>query len=140
MANNLTPLPSPGLTLYPGFTANKPETFIMRERNILSSKNSFLVSFATPLGEPSTPFLEICENAPKELSFKAMNGQEVMRIVKKTHSWSGRGPEYHGMRAGNEVWYLELHHGWEGTDYSKSLQGEFIHQIEYILTQHRSDS
>ena len=123
MANNLTPLPSPGLTLYPGFTASRPETFIMKERGILSTKKSFLVSFATSEGSPATPFLEICEVSPKNLSFKTMNGEEVMRIIKETHTWSGRAPEYHGIRGeGDQIWHLKLHQGLGGlgaTEYSK---------------------
>jgi hypothetical protein len=95
----------------------------MKERGILSITKSFLVSFATSEGSPVTPFLEICEVSPKNLSFKTMNGEEVMRIVKETHSWSGRAPEYYGMRGdGNQVWHLKLHQGLGGlgaTEYGK---------------------
>jgi hypothetical protein len=44
-----------------------------------------------------------------------MQGQEVMRIVKQPHSWSG--DEYHGMKGeGNEAWHLKLKTTWS-TEY-----------------------
>jgi len=49
-----------------------------------------------------------------------MQGQEVMRIMKKTHAWGWNGPEFHGMRSdGVEVWYMKLKVSMTGTDYRK---------------------
>jgi hypothetical protein len=46
-----------------------------------------------------------------------INGQEVMLILKQTHTWSG--PEYQGMRGdGNEVWHMKLEQTWH-TKYRK---------------------
>ncbi|KAH7359818.1 hypothetical protein BKA66DRAFT_472113 [Pyrenochaeta sp. MPI-SDFR-AT-0127] len=122
MAHNLAPLPQPGLPVFPGFTATKPETFLIKGRDIMYNKALALISFSTPTGEAGSPFLEIKEDKRKEISFRTMDGTEVMRIVKETHPWSGRGTEYHGMRGdGNEVWYLKLHTGLRGTDYNLTI-------------------
>ena len=120
MAQNLAPLPQPGFSIYAGFIATKPETFVAKGRDSWSDKASFLISFSRPTGEPLAPFLEIIEEQKKQISFKTMQGQEVMRIVKQTHPWSGKGTEYHGMRGdGTEIWYLKLKQGWSSTDYRK---------------------
>ncbi|CAO2653438.1 Nn.00g028490.m01.CDS01 [Neocucurbitaria sp. VM-36] len=120
MAHNLPPLPQPGLTVYQGFTARKPETFLMKGRDLWSSKASFLISHSTPTGEAGAPFLEIREKKRKQISFLTMDGKEVMRIVKQPHNF--HGTEYHGMRGdGNEVWYLKLHSGMTKTDYLMTI-------------------
>src|SRR5947209_5050999 len=67
MAYNLPPLPQPGLPLFPGFTARKPETFLMKGRDTLSSKASALISFATQMGEVGAPFLELKEDKRKNI-------------------------------------------------------------------------
>ena len=44
--------------------------------------------------------------------------EEVLRVVKQVHTWSGKGSEYHGMRPdGSEAWHVKLHKGWSGTEY-----------------------
>ncbi|KAH8725648.1 hypothetical protein GQ44DRAFT_706891 [Phaeosphaeriaceae sp. PMI808] len=122
MAQMLPPLPQPGLSIYPGFMATKPERFIAKGRNSWSDRTSYLISYCTPTGEPLEPYLEIIESQKKQISFKTMQGQEVMRIVKQTHSWSGKGAEYHGMRGdGNEIWHLKLKQGWSGTEYQMTI-------------------
>jgi hypothetical protein len=115
MAQTLHPLPHPGLSVYPGFTATKPETFLAKCRNAWSDRASYLISYSSPNGKPLNPFMEIVEEKRNNISFKTMNGQEVMRIIKQEHTWSGA--EYHGMRGeGNEVWHLQLKGNWS-TEY-----------------------
>ncbi|EAT87007.1 hypothetical protein SNOG_05943 [Parastagonospora nodorum SN15] len=122
MAQTLHPLPQPGLSIYPGFTATKPETFLAKCRNAWSDRASYLISYSSPNGKPLNPFMEIVEEKKNNISFKAMNGQEVMRIIKQEHTWSGA--EYHGMRGeGNEVWHLQLKGSWS-TEYHLQLYGE----------------
>lgn len=90
----------------------------MKGRELWSDKASFLISFANPVGEAGTPFLELREDTRNNISFKTLDGKEVMRIVRQKHNWSGKGAEYHGMRGdGNEVWYLKLNRRLKGTDY-----------------------
>lgn len=89
MAQNLPPLPQPGLSLYPGYIATKPESFIAKGRDSWSDKASYLISFCSPTGEALAPFMEIVETKKNMISFKTMKGQEMMRIVKERHSWSG---------------------------------------------------
>lgn len=89
MAQNLAPLPQPGLSLYSGYIATKPETFVAKGRDAWSDKASYLISFSSPTGEARAPFLEIVEAKKNQISFKTMQGQEVMRIVKQRHAWSG---------------------------------------------------
>jgi hypothetical protein len=116
MAQSLDPLPQPGLLIYPGFIATKPETFVAKGRDSWSDRASYLISYSSPTGEALAPFLEITEKKRKQISFSTMEGQEVMRIVKEPHTWSG--PEYHGMRGdGNEVWHMKLKSTLKGTDY-----------------------
>ena len=119
MALRLPPLPQPGLNVYPGFIATKPETFVAKGRDSWSDKASYLISFSSPTGEALAPFLEIVEQKRNQISFKTMQGQEVMRIVKQKHAFSGT--EYHGMRGdGKEIWYLKLKSGLTKTEYRKS--------------------
>jgi hypothetical protein len=119
MSQSLAPLPQPGLSIYPGFFATKPECFVAKGRDAWSDRASYLISHASPTGEALAPFLEIVEEKKKQISFKTMSGQEVMRIVKQTHTWSGT--EYHGMRGeGNEVWHLKLKSSLKGTEYGMS--------------------
>jgi hypothetical protein len=123
MSQSLAPLPQPGLSIYPGFLATKPECFLAKGRDAWSDRASYLISHASPAGEALAPFLEIVEEKKKQISFKTMSGQEVMRIVKQTHTWSGT--EYHGMRGeGNEVWHLKLKSSLRGTEY-----GMFVTQL-----------
>jgi hypothetical protein len=118
MAQNLAPLPQPGFSIYPGLLATKPETFLSKGRDVYSDRASFLISYLLPNGEAGTPFLDIVEEQRKQISFRTMQGQEVMKIVKQKHNWSGKATEYHGMRGeGNELWYLKLRSGSSGTEY-----------------------
>lgn len=94
MAQLLQPLPQPGLNLYSGFIATKPETFIAVGQDLWSDKASYLISFATPSNEPGEPFIVLKEDTKNNISFKTMKGQEVMRIVKQKKTWSYKGPEY----------------------------------------------
>lgn len=124
MAQTLQPLPQPGLCVYPGFTATKPETFVAKCRNAWSDRASYLISYSSPVGKPLNPFIEIVEEKRNNISFKTMNGQEVMRIIKQEHTWSG--PEYHGMRGeGNEVWHLQLKGSWS-TEYRTPCAEYFV--------------
>jgi hypothetical protein len=126
MAQNLAPLPQPGLSIYPGYIATKPETFVAKGRDAWSDKASYLISFASPTGEALAPFLEIVESKKKNISFKTLQGQEVMRIVKEVSSWSGK-TQYHGMRGdGVEVWHLKLKSGLTKTDY------RMLHLVHFL--------
>lgn len=124
---HLAPLPQPGLPIFPSFTAQKPSTFLMKGRDLWSSKASFLISHASPSGEAGAAFLEIREREKSQISFLTIGGdgggKEIMRIVKECHSgWSKNksGTEYHALRGdGTEAWYLKLHSGWSGTDFGK---------------------
>jgi hypothetical protein len=130
MAQNLAPLPQPGLSIYPGFLAKKPETFVVKGRDAWSDRASYLISYSSPTGEPLAPFLEIVEQKRKQISFRTMQGQEVMRIVKQPHTWSGT--EYHGMRGeGQEAWYLKLKSSLTKTDYGMTLFTNYI-RVSYV--------
>ncbi|KAF1850579.1 uncharacterized protein K460DRAFT_423065 [Cucurbitaria berberidis CBS 394.84] len=97
MASDLAPLPEPGLRLFPGFTAQKPETFLMKGSRLRGYKPSFLVSHSTASGESGTPFLKIRGKnrafVTMQAKFLTMDGEEVMRIDKQIH-WNGP-VEYH---------------------------------------------
>lgn len=93
---NLAPVPQPGVQLFPGFIARKPEALIFRESFKSWSKERTTVSFRTASGEPGKAFLELECPSRKLYSFKS-NGKEVMRIMKEAHSMSlTKSPEYHG--------------------------------------------
>ncbi|CAI6336223.1 unnamed protein product [Periconia digitata] len=110
---SLPPLPQPGVPLINGFIARKPETFFMQEEKILTFKDDFLVSFAS-----GQEFLKVSRLNRKEISFRTIKGQEVMRIMKQKHSFSGRGSEYRGVRPdGTEAFYLKLERGLIRTGY-----------------------
>ncbi|KAJ4364488.1 hypothetical protein N0V83_009082 [Neocucurbitaria cava] len=145
-AANLAPLPQPGLPIFPGFTAQKPCTFLMKGQDLWSNKASFLISHASPSGEAGAAFLEIREREKNQISFLTTggggdgDGREVMRIVKKCHSgWSKSksGTEYHGLRGdGTEAWCLKLHSGWSGTDFAGhdiQVQNKILGQEKGIL-------
>ncbi|KAH9870975.1 hypothetical protein J1614_006549 [Plenodomus biglobosus] len=121
MAHNLAPMPYPGLTIYPGFTAEHAETFLFKGRDLLSNKASFLISRATPSGEVLAPFLELKEETKDNIIFRTLDGQEVMRILRNSRSWSGKGAKYYGMRGQEEIWQLRLVRGLKGTNYELNI-------------------
>ncbi|KAF2821219.1 hypothetical protein CC86DRAFT_459364 [Ophiobolus disseminans] len=124
MAQILAPLPLPGFSLHSGFMATKGHTFVAKGRDSWSDKASFLVSYASPTGEAIAPFLEIVEEQKKQISFRTMEGQEVMRIVKQTHAWGFKPTTYHGMRSdGVEAWSLKLKQNLSGTQYQVTING-----------------
>ncbi|KAL6704954.1 hypothetical protein ACN47E_007499 [Coniothyrium glycines] len=130
MAFNLTPLPRPGLCLIPGYVAQQPETFLMQGKELLSDKASFLISHATQTGEAGTPFLQLREDTKNRITFKTMDGVEVMSILRDPHKWSGKSPEYRAVRAdGTEVWYLKLYRGLTRTEYQLQIPGANV-QVE----------
>lgn len=121
MAHNLAPMPPPGLTLYPGFRAERPETFLLKGRDLWSSKASFLVSYATPSAEALAPFLELKEESKNNIIFRTLDGVEVMRIIRNNPTWSGKGAKYYGMRGPEEAWQVRLMRGVTGTDYELNI-------------------
>jgi hypothetical protein len=111
MAQDLAPLPQPGLSIYPA--SKTRDIHYQRSQGLLGSR--FEISYLCPSGEALAPFLELIEEKTKQISFKTMQGQEVMRIVKQPHTWSG--DEYQGMKSeGNEAWHLTLKTTWS-TEY-----------------------
>lgn len=129
MAQHLAPMPRPGLPLYPGFRAERPETFLFKGRDLWSNKASFLISHATPDGEAVAPFLELKEESKNNIIFRTLDGMEVMRIIRNSPTWSGKGAKYYGMRGPEEVWQLRLMRGVTGTDY-----GMVCMQLEKVRT------
>ncbi|KAF2024234.1 hypothetical protein EK21DRAFT_104801 [Setomelanomma holmii] len=117
MAQNLAPLPQPGLSIYPSYIATKPETFVAKGRDAWSDKASYLVSFATPTGEPGAPFLEIVEIEEEHQLQDNASGKT----------------EYHGMRGDSvKAWGLKLKTGWTGTEYQLTIndaKAVYIHVI-----------
>jgi hypothetical protein len=117
MARTLPPLPHPGFSLHPGYTATEPHTFVAKGRDAWLNRASYLISYASPGGKAMAPFLEIVEQVKKNISFRTLQGQEVMRIVKKTNgTW--KSTTYHGLRDdGVEMWMLKLKQTYKGTEY-----------------------
>lgn len=111
---------SPSFSLFPNFCAQKPEHFIMKKTYAHWTRQNFSIHYAKPTGERSEhKFLEIDEVQSNQFSFKDVNGQQVMRIVKEDHLL--KPCVYHGLDAsGNERWTLVLkRHMLDGTEYSK---------------------
>lgn len=116
----LSPLPQPGLVLFSGFTAQRPETFFIKSESGSSIKAQYQVFFASPIGSVGTPFMRLGEEEKNTTVFRQPNGQEAMRIVKQKHHWSGKSPEYHGYTPdGRKIWHLTLKEGLLKTDYGK---------------------
>lgn len=93
----------------------------MKGRDLWSNKASFLISFATPTGEATAPFLELKEEKKNIIIFRTMDGREVMHILREKPTWSGKGSVYHGMRGEiEEVWGLKLRRGLKKTEYGTS--------------------
>ncbi|KAF2631101.1 hypothetical protein BU25DRAFT_333315 [Macroventuria anomochaeta] len=114
----LAALPQPGLVLFPGFTAQRPETFFVKCDSGSSTMAHYQVSFASPTGGPGAPLMRINEEEKKTIIFRLLNGQEAMRIVKQVHNWSGKSPEYHGYAPdGRKLWHLSLKSGLLKTKY-----------------------
>jgi hypothetical protein len=115
-APNLSPLPQPGLTLFPDYTAQTPCAFKMKAQTTLQAKEHHNIFILAPDGT-SEPFLEIHETKRKHITFMNMQGQEVMTIMKNT-TWRSWGSEYHGMTPNaTEMWRLKLKRCLRGTDY-----------------------
>jgi hypothetical protein len=123
MATTLAPLPQPGFTIFQGFTATKPESFLAKDLDTFGNRSSCSILFCSPEGEPGAQFLEIVEGPKNYISFRITNGQEVMRILKKASAWQFKTNEYTGLRVdGTEVWHLKLKKGWLGSDYGMFLE------------------
>jgi hypothetical protein len=113
MAQTLALLPQLCFSIYPGCMATKPEKFVTKGRKSWSDRASQRISYSSPSGEALAPFLELIEEKKKQISFKTMQGQELTRIVKQPHTWSGtenRGIK--GESEGNEAWHLKLKTTW----------------------------
>jgi hypothetical protein len=118
MAQSLAPLPQPGFSLHPGYTATQPHTFVAKGCDAWSDRASYLISYASPTGEAIAPFLEIVEKEKKNISFRTLQGQEVMRIVKVTNALKWKSTTYHGLRTdGVEVWMVKLKKSLGRTEY-----------------------
>ncbi|KAH7385253.1 hypothetical protein DE146DRAFT_769002 [Phaeosphaeria sp. MPI-PUGE-AT-0046c] len=135
MAQNLPPLPQPGVSLYSGYMATKPETFVAKGRDAWSDRASYLISFSSPAGEALAPFLEIVEAKKNQISFKTTQGHEVMRIVKQRHTWICIPYiNIHGMRGdGNEVWHLKLTQNLKGTKYQLTINEKSASNNQVIM-------
>lgn len=132
MAPNLTPIPPPGLSLFPGYLATQPLTFIAASRDAWHEEVSYLISYATSAGKVGEAFLKLKEEGRDKVVFRTLKGQEVMRVTKKTHTWSSKGTEYHALTAdGNELWAVKLKTGWEGSEYSTL---HYTHQLTSLFS------
>lgn len=111
MADQLTPVPAPGFTLVPSFTAAKPSTFITKERDTWKWKTcSYTVSRATFDSKPGEPHLDIVGLSRKEAVFRTTDGREIMRISKENRLL--KAPVYRGVSPeGQEPWSLEAKSG-----------------------------
>ena len=123
MALSLQPLPLPGLALFPNFTAQRQETFLMKAQDHLLGKAAQLISYCTPNGDAGAPFLQLKEETSNNVFFRTMDGKEMMRILVHRHSAFSHKTEYKGIRSedGKEIWELELKTGWRVPSYSTSL-------------------
>lgn len=69
--------------------------------------------------------------------FRDERGEEVLRVVKKVHKWSGR-VEYSGVVEGREVWGVRVHRGMRGVGYSKLIHGYtftvYVYMYVYVYT------
>jgi len=109
----LPPLPQPGLAVHSPLWIAQNQTILL-----FKEKNGWRTGFTASIS--GQPYLEAKEEHHKEMYFRTPQGEEVLKIVKQSHKWSGRGDEYHGLRPdGSEAWHVKLHRGLKGTDYSK---------------------
>lgn len=128
----LAPLPPPGLVLFPGYTAQRPETFLMKAESGSSTLSHYQVSFTSSAGSPGAPLMRIDEEEKRTIIFRMPNGQEAMRIVKQVHKWSGKSPEYHGYTPdGTKLWHLSLKSGLLQTKYGELRH--LIHAVERLM-------
>ncbi|KAF1835948.1 hypothetical protein BDW02DRAFT_567552 [Decorospora gaudefroyi] len=136
MAPNLPPLPVPGLSLIPNFTAQRPEIFVLKAQDRHLGRASMLISACDPKGHAGAPFMQLNEESSHNVVFRTMEGQEVMRIMVDRHSWFSHKTEYKAVRSADAVpiWDLELKTGWRVPKYDltirdKSLKGKHV-QVE----------
>lgn len=111
----LAPLPPPGLTLFEGFTAQEPKSFKTKTKSY--HRFEFFILPVSPEGVEGEPFLEtFAEKSKNSMTFKTMDGQEVMTIVNDPPQRHGkRSQDYLGMRPdGTKVWQIEIPHYWKG--------------------------
>ena len=111
----LPPLPQPGLPVHNdySFLAQAPTLLLLKDNPTWSTKSALTITHS------GAPYLDAKEEGRRQMVFRTPQGQEVLRVVKEEHKWSGRGSEYNGMRPdGSAAWHVKLHHGLSGTDYS----------------------
>jgi hypothetical protein len=117
----LSALPQPGLPLFPGFIAQKAETFFVKADRTSTGRAHYAVTSTSTDGAPNTPFMRIDEEHKDTMVFRLVDGREVMRVEKQVHKWSGKSTEYHGCTPdGNKLWHVALHQGLMKTEYRTS--------------------
>ncbi|KAF2730969.1 hypothetical protein EJ04DRAFT_579459 [Polyplosphaeria fusca] len=111
----LAPLPPPGLVIFPNYTAQRPESIIIKEKHKHITRQNFVVSYAST----SHNFLELDEDSKGNMLFiDLQTRQEVMRIVKQGGGLLGGGDKvYKGVGLdGREKWTLQLkRHSFSGS-------------------------
>ncbi|KAL1608075.1 hypothetical protein SLS60_003014 [Paraconiothyrium brasiliense] len=114
LPTSLPPLPAPGLVFHnANYLAQTPVLLLVKE-----SPSNWSGRYALTITHQGAPYLEAREEQRREMVFRTPTGEELLRVVKQVHKWSGRGEEYHGMRPdGSEAWHVKLHRGMKGTDY-----------------------
>ncbi|KAF2009955.1 hypothetical protein BU24DRAFT_68211 [Aaosphaeria arxii CBS 175.79] len=111
----MNPLPPPGIVLCQGFTAKRPEQFVMKEKQGWS-KNSYIAAFRLPNGEPGETFLEIEQQNRKNWDFK-QNGRVVLKLQKTTGCWTSK-PEYVAIApGGRQIFHTKLKDGFTKTKF-----------------------
>lgn len=111
----LAPLAGTGFSLFPDQTAQQSTTFLMKE-------HFSLARLRLDITTNGVLAFTAAEEKRNQYVFRTPSGEEVMRIAKDPHSWSGRGEEFHGLRPdGREVWTCKLRRKLSGTEYCKCL-------------------
>ncbi|KAF2001807.1 hypothetical protein P154DRAFT_619166 [Amniculicola lignicola CBS 123094] len=86
MSSNLQPILPPGIALFPGYTALKQETFLLKETFKDVIRGSFKVFPLSLNGVETEPILDLRGEGSKDMLFKnSRTGQEVMRVKRDAY-------------------------------------------------------
>jgi len=84
MAQTLAPLPPPGFSLFPDYTATQPHTFVFEQTHSWRTKKpTHTISYASSdvKPKPTAPYLEVYEYR-QGVIFRNMKGREAMCVEK----------------------------------------------------------
>jgi hypothetical protein len=114
----LNPLPNSGVSVFPGYVAQKQETLIMKRTNRHWTRESWDVTFPSPAGGPGADFMKVDQLKSQHYAITDTAGSELCQIHKERHSFHPN--IYRAKNGSNVLWELKIkEHSFHPTEYCR---------------------